>query len=425
VRKYWVSGGGFLNTSGEAGDVVPGTEIPIVTVFGEVSKVENQWVWEGIVRLAKDPQRLRNFMLSYIADIAAKGARQRPYFKMSQIQGLEWQFEEGGPDDNRPFKVLNDFDDDGNPLEGGPVSYEQPAALPEAAVGLLAACTEAIDDVTSPGLPQDVANTDLSGKAVLALQSRIDMQSYTYLDNYSLALQREAEIYASMVPEIYDTPRSVGLLDEDGTEDTGDINSQVFDFETGKLITTANMTTGDYKVRTKVAPAYTSRRDQLRAQKIELFGVAGADPEAQKVIMLEIMTLSDDGTDVSKLYARRELLQMGLIEPETDDDKEYMQDLADQEPPPDPNMVLAQAEQTKADAQMLGEQTDKQKAETDQFKADTDRYKAMIEAKKAGVVIQMDGVKAQGVVLDNQLKQKELSTREVTFDPKTGGFVGG
>lgn len=111
VRKYWCAGGGFLN--GDDGELIAGTEIPIIQVFGEVSKVENQWVWEGITQRAEDPQKLRNFMLSYIADIAAKGARQRPYFTASQIEGLEWQFEEGGPDQNRAFRVTNDYDDEG------------------------------------------------------------------------------------------------------------------------------------------------------------------------------------------------------------------------------------------------------------------------------------------------------------------------
>jgi hypothetical protein len=431
VTKYWVSGGGFLENekTGHEGEVIAGTEIPIVISWGEVSKVENQWTWEGLVRLAKDPQRLRNMMLSYLADIAAKGARQRPYFRMSQISGLEWQFEEGGPDDNRPYRVLNDTDEDGNTLEGGPVAYEQSPDLPPAMGALLEATTGAIDDVTSPGIPQDVASSELSGKAVTAMHNRVDMQTFTYLDNFALALQREAEIYASMCPQIYDTQRDIGLLAEDGTEEEQEINSYLFDTESGRMIKLYDFTKGEYRVRTKVTPAYSSRRDQTRAQRIELFAAAEGNPEAQDVLLMEIMMMSDGDSDVTKTFARHKLLDHGLLEPESDDDKEYMQQQqeAQAEQPPDPMMVAAQAEDKKAQADLMeaqnkqmGVQVDQMNAKTNEFKALTERYKAMVEAEQAGVNVELTVAKKQGQLIDNAAAMQEMQTREITLDLSTG-----
>lgn len=429
VRKYWVSGGGFLNN--EDGEVIPGTRIPIVMLWGEVAQVDSQWIWEGIVRLAKDPSRLRNFIMSYLADIVAKGARQRPYFRMSQIQGLEWQFEEGGPDDNRPYRVLNDYDDDGNPLEGGPVAYEQAPDLPQAAVGLLEASSAAIEDVTNPGIPQDIASSELSGKAVTALQNRVDMQSFTYLDNVAMALQCEAEIYAEMVPIVYDTPRSIGLLAEDGTEETADINGWVFDMDSGKIIKAYDFTKGEYRVRTRITPAHSSRRDQQRSNKIELYAASQGNPEAQAVILFEIMMLDDSDAGVSKKFARQRLLDMGLLEPESDDDKAYVEAQKNAEPAPDPAMKLAEAEDKKGEAELIGAKTDMHKAETDRMNAETKRLEAITKAKEIGVDLQVLGLTTkldmekgeldkQGKALENMAMMKELRTRELTLDLATG-----
>jgi hypothetical protein len=423
VTKYWCSGGGFLVEP----EVIVGTEIPIVTLFGEVSKVENQWHWEGIVRLAKDPQRLRNFMMSYLADIAAKGSRQRPYFGMSQIEGLEWQFEEGGPDQNAAYRVLNDYDDDGNPLPAGPVSYEQTPEVPAALAGLLEATAVAIDDVTNPGVPQDIASTNLSGKAVTALQNQVDMQTYIYIDNFAMALQREAEIYAAMVPDVYDTTRELGLVSEEGEESMQIVNNMVIDWESGKVIKAVDLTRGQYKVRTKVSPAFQSRRAQERGEKIELFAASAGNPEAQNVLLLEIMTLADSDVGVSNTYARRQLLQMGLLEAESDDDEEYMQTLQEEEgnQPPDPMMIAAQAEMEKAKADNAKTQVDQFNAETNKFKAETERYKAMVEAKRAGASVQLDGITAQGKTLDNMGKMQDMQTREITLDLSTGSISQG
>ena len=412
VTRYWVDGGGQL-TEPEA---VAGTMIPIVLLYGEVAKVDGYWIWEGMVRLAKDPQMLRNFMMSYLADIAARGAKQLPYFGLSQIEGLEWQFEEGGPDETSAYRVLNDFDDDGNPLPTGPAGYEQTPQVPQPVADLLALTAESVNDVTSPGVPQDVAGSDLSGKAALALQSQVDAQTYVYLDNVALALQREAEIYASMVPSIYDTPRKLGTMTEEGDESTEDVNQHIMDWDSGKMVRVYDLTQGEYQVRTKISPAFQSRKAQERAEKVELYAASQGDPAAQSVLLLEIMMLADDNNGPSGTFARRKLLSQGLIEPETEEDEQFLAEQEQAEDEPDALTIAAMAEDKKAQADLMDAQTKQLSAQTDQFEAETNRAKVEIEAAKAGVAIKTSQVEARYTTAKTAAVLKDMETREVTID---------
>jgi len=101
VRKYIASGAEILN--GEMGDdkeregeVIVGENIPVVPMYGERAFVEGEEHYEGVTRLAKDPQRFRNFLLSYIGDIVAKSPRPKDIFLPEQIEKFKFMYEENG-----------------------------------------------------------------------------------------------------------------------------------------------------------------------------------------------------------------------------------------------------------------------------------------------------------------------------------------
>jgi hypothetical protein len=77
--------------------------------------------------------------------------------------------------------------------------------------------------------------------------------------------------------------------------------------------------------------------------------------------------------DPIKDYARKQLMMEGVVEPETDEEIAFMEEAANQPEQPDPNMVLAQAEGMKAQAQVLKAQTDQEKLKLQvaEFRADT------------------------------------------------------
>ncbi len=87
VIKYVASGSEILSA-----DVVAGEFIPVVPVDGERAHVEGEEHYEGITRLAKDPQRLRNFQMSYLAVMVSRSPRPKPIFNAEQVQGFEQMY---------------------------------------------------------------------------------------------------------------------------------------------------------------------------------------------------------------------------------------------------------------------------------------------------------------------------------------------
>ena len=181
VRKYIASGSEILNgeedEDGERqGEEIAGENIPVVPTYGERAFVEGEEHYEGVTRLAKDPQRLRNFQMSYLADIVSRSPRPKPILHPEDVQGFEHMFE-AGADNNYPYVYMNRTDANGQPLDN-----KQPGVMPEQQVpqALLLSMQEsrmAVEDVANVGLPNDIMDVDLSGKAVQALQQRLDQQS--------------------------------------------------------------------------------------------------------------------------------------------------------------------------------------------------------------------------------------------------------
>ena len=186
VRKYIASGERILNGKGgkdgeREGEVSAGENIPVVPTYGERAFVEGEEHYEGITRLAKDPQRLRNFQLSYLADIVSRSPRPKPIFNPEQVANFEFMYEENGADSNYPYLLQNRLDGNGAPLPVGPVAVMPEQTIPQALMASIELSRQAVEDVANPGLPQDIADPDLSGKAVNALTNRLDQQSIVYL----------------------------------------------------------------------------------------------------------------------------------------------------------------------------------------------------------------------------------------------------
>lgn len=412
VKRYIASGEEILKV-----DVVAGEEIPVIHTYGERTFVEGEETWEGVVRLAKDPQRLRNFMMSYIADVVSRSPREKPIFHAEQIAGFEFMYEENGADNNYPYYLQNRMDAQGNELPIGPVGIMPGGAVPQDAGAFLQETRMAVEDVANPGLPQDIADPDISGKAVLALQARLDQQSQIYQENLKFAKRWDAQIYASMASVIYDAPRNVTLTAADGQRKTVEIMETIMDEETGDLVTLNDITNQEFDVFADIGKSYTSQKEQTREELGELaLEFRESDPNMHLALNMKRLMLLDgiDMEDMRK-YARKQLIIRGFAEPETDEEIQMMEEAAQQQEQPDAATLLAMAEMKKADALHLKEQRmglkDQADAENDQagtqidaFEADTDRMKVMVDAEEAGAEIDLTRAKTQGVGVDNVIK---------------------
>jgi len=385
ITCYIVSGAGILDSY-----EVPGEHLPIIPYYGERAVVESEEHYEGITRLAKDPQRLRNFQLSYLADIVSRSPRIKPIFTPQQIQGFEYMYEENGADNNYPYLLMN-----ANTINGEIINPqinmmpEQP--IPSALAQSIDLTRQAVEDVANPGLPQDIADPDLSGKAVMALQKRMDNQSFIYQDHYKMALRRDAEVFASMAKYIYDSPRKLTLTMQDGSRKTEAIMQQSVEPSTMQLVTENDLTNVEFEVYADIGTSYQTQRDQTREELKELInGLPPQDP-VREVLLMEYLSMLP-GYDLENVrdFAKKKLIAQGVREPETEEEIAYAQQMQQNNNQPDPMMVAAQAEMQKAQAEQSS-------AAVRLYDAETKRMKVNIEAQKAGV-------DAQSKQIDNVTK---------------------
>lgn len=422
VRKYIASGEKILNgnigkNDEREGEVIAGENIPVVPTYGERAFVEGEEHYEGITRLAKDPQRLRNFQLSYLADIVSRSPRPKPIFTPEQVQGFEFMYEENGADSNYPYLLQNAKNGNGEALPIGPVAVMPEQSIPTALMASIELSRQAVEDVANPGLPQDIADPDLSGKAVNALTNRLDQQSIVYQQNLKHAKRRDAEIYASMAVEVYDAPREVTLTQPDGTTKKAKIMEMVQDKKTGELVALNDLTNTEYDVYAEIGPSYASKKEQTIDQLGQMAAaMAPIDPQLSKMLVLQQLTLIQGvGMDDIRKYARKQLVLSGAVEPNTPEEEQMLAEAAQQQQQPDPNLVLAQAEMEKAKAAQMNAQREAMKdqmnaqnnqaqTQIDAFRAQTDRASVEVDAQKAGADIQFTKVKTAGVMLENMHK---------------------
>lgn len=381
VTRYIVSGDGILEET-----IVPGENIPIVPSYGERAFVEGEEHYEGITRLAKDPQRLRNFQLSYLADIVSRSPRPKPIFFPEQVQGFEDMYDETGCDNNYPYMLQNMTDLNGNPLPLGPISVMPEQTVPQALMLSIQESRAAVDDVANPGLPQDLADPDASGKAVMAMQGRLDMQSYVYQKNHKTAMRRDGEVYASMMRDVFDTERHVILTRVDGSSYEEIINKREIDPNTLEMVTSNDVKNMIFDVYADIGPAFQSVKAQNREELKELInGMPPGDP-TRNILLMEYLSLIDGATfeDVRN-YANKQLILQGVREPETEEEMMMLQKAQQgQQQQPDPAMMLAaQAEMVKAQAQQMEQQNKAAQLQLDAEKVRQSGGKVQIDALKA------------------------------------------
>lgn len=409
VRRYLLDGVEIIDNS-----IVPGKSLPVVPMYGERGYVHDEEYYEGIVRLAKDPQRLRNFQLSYLASIVSKSPRQKPIYASEQIKGHEYMYEESGADDNYPYRLQNLVSDDGQELPRGPLGMTPQAEMPQALIASIQLSREAIEDVANSALPQNIADPDLSGKAVSQLQKQVDMQTSIYQENWKHAKRRDAMVYAGITSQIYDTPRPAVLEMSDGRKKDVNMMESIIDPKTGNPVVLNDISNMEFDVYADVGMYYSSQKEQTRQEIKELIAMAPQGSAERNLLLLMYYTMLD-GTDVSDLkkYANNQLILQGFREPETDEEVQMLQKA--QQAKANQQNPEAVALLSEGKARILEGQATYQEAMNDKYKLTIDKQKADNESAKIQIQAAQAGVNMNNVRADTTNKrldaQEKISLR--------------
>jgi len=293
--------------------------------------------------------------------------------------------------------------------------------IPQAVTQLAVETRQAVEDVADPGIPQSIADPDLSGKAIYALQARLDQQSIVYQTHKKFAKRRDAEIWVSMAAEVYDAPRTVTISQPDGTTKKINVMEAALDKKTGEIKVLHDLTNMDWHVFATIGPEFVTRKEQT-IEQLQKAMTETTDPAMQSLLFLKIMTLMD-GVDMDdiKEYASNQLLIRGLRKPKTPEEEQIVMQ-AQQSQQPDPNTILAMAEDKKAQSMLMDSQVKATKAQNDMqnndiqtqtkaFEAETNRIDSQVNAHKVGAEIQYGRVDAFAKAMEHDIKNQALRAR--------------
>jgi len=287
----------------------PSKFFPIIPVFGEEDNIEGETLIRGIVRAAKDPQRMYNYWNSAAAETIA--LQPKAPFLVTQDQIKKYKpFWERANTDNLPYL----------PYEPQPnVPPPQRLAPPIMQSGLLQqAAISASDIQQATGVfeaAQQPTSENRSGRAVIALQQEADLGQSLFMDNLAQAIEHTGRVILDLIPKYYDTQRVIRLRGEDSGTRFVEVNKPILTPDGLKIQN--DLTRGKYDVRVGVGPSFRTRRTEAAQSMVELAQVfpqvlqvagdlvaknldwPGADEMAERLKKLLPPGIADDEDDLS------------------------------------------------------------------------------------------------------------------------------
>jgi hypothetical protein len=265
-----------------------GKYIPVVRIVGNEFEVDGRLYVSGLVRNAKDAQRMYNYWVSQEAEMLAL-APKAPFIGYGgQFEGYENQWKTANTT-NWPYLEVNPDVTDG---QGAVLPLPQRAQPPMASSGLLQAKAGASEDIKSStgqyNASLGMGSNERSGKAILARQREGDVGTYHYGDNLARGIRHIVRQLVDLIPKIYDTQRVARIIGLDG--ETKMVKIDPMQEEPVKKIMQDDMvidkiynpSVGKYDVVVATGPGYATKRQesleamaQLLQGNPQLWSVAG------------------------------------------------------------------------------------------------------------------------------------------------------
>jgi hypothetical protein len=419
VKRYLITVSNVLEWPGE----YPGRFIPIVPVVGEETRIGRKIIRQGIIRNAKDAQRMSNYFHSAHTETVA--LQPKAPFIGTELNFAKYQaIWAGANSNNDPYLPYEPDTKNG----GQAPQRVQP---PVSSQGILDGLTMARQDLRAvigiydAGLGEK--SNETSGKAIMARQREGDVGSFLYIDNFSRAVRQTGNIINDLIPYYYDTERTIRIMGEDGKVDVIEINKAKGLDQSGQTIFDHDITQGSYDVVATVGPSYTTRREEAREAMIEFVRAA---PDAGALI-IDLLAkaydfpMADDIAKRLRMNLPPQIIAMEEAEKQGMDPEQARQMAMQQmQPPPDPKVMAVEAKAANDQQKLVFEQQKliaDQQAEMGKLQAELE--KARIQSRTAVEVAQInagvgmhktitDAATAQyGAMIDAEVAREEMEKR--------------
>ena len=285
-----------------------GKYIPVVPCYGAQVIVDDKRKKYGLVRFAKDPQRMYNFWRTAMTESVALAPKAKWLLAEGQDEGHE---NEWAMANIKSTPVLRYKQKD---IEGVPAPVPtrlQPEAPPTGIMEAAGAISADLQMVLGVLDPNQLPSGNISGKALAGQQNQVDMSNFHFYDNMTRSIRHTGKIILDLIPKIYDTERVMRIIGSDGQPDMTTINQAN---EIGEVLN--DVTVGEYDVVMDTGPGFQTKRQQavesmmpLLTGNAELFNIAGdlvfrnmdfpgADVIADRLAAINPMAQIDEKSDI-------------------------------------------------------------------------------------------------------------------------------
>ncbi|MCK5360345.1 MAG: hypothetical protein KAJ95_06940 [Gammaproteobacteria bacterium] len=358
--------------------------IPVIPTFGNFDISENKVVYHGAVNPLMDAQRVYNYAQSRAIEEGALAPRAKYWMTREQAEADTSTLETMNTNPN-PVQTYTH-------VEGQPPPFWTGGA--QINPGLQQTANDMSGNIVgSSGIfaanqgdaPQQ------SGYAIELQQNKGDNSTIKYFESQEIAICHTARILIHAIPKVYDTKRTVRVLGEDGVSKMEQINDQVYDNETQKMVELNDLRKGKYDVTCDVGPAFKSKQQETARAFTDMAALDPSIIEQGKDLWLS--NLNVPGMDLLAERSRKQMLEAGIIPDSqmTEEEKEKAQAIIDaaKANPPQPDPVqLAILEQTQANTADI------------QSKMQDRADKVALEAEKLRLAEQKQGMELQQQIFD-------------------------
>ena len=340
----------------------PGTYIPVVPVYGRHVVIGDKKKKFGMVRHAKDAQRMYNFWQTTITESVALAPKAKWIMAEGQDEGHENEWA-GANVKSYPLLSYKQTDIDGTPAP--PPQRLQPEPPP---TGVMAAAQSINQDIsTLMGIydPSQQLPGNMSGKALNGQQQQVDLTNFDFYDNLTKSIQQTGKIILDLIPHIYDSQRVMRIIGPDGKPDLVGINEPKQD-EQGVWTVMHDMSVGKYDVVMDTGPGYNSKRQEAVESMVDMLKVDPALMQQAGDLIFRNMDFPGADSIADRLAAANPLAQI--------DEKSPI--------PPQVQMQLknAQAQLQKMSQEMQQMQmVIKQRQDIEQVKQDAETKRTLIK----------------------------------------------
>jgi hypothetical protein len=250
-----------------------GKYIPIVPTYGQQCVVDNKRKKFGLVRMAKDPQRMYNFWQTSMTESVALAPRAKWIMAEGQDEGHEAEWASAN---NTSYSYLRYKMTDINGQPAPPPIRQVPEQPPAAIMAAAQSITQDLQAVVGIVDPNQLPMGNISGKALQGQQQQIDMTNFHYYDNLTRSIAHTGRIILDLIPKIYSGERVMRIIGDDGKPELMTINQKTGQQdENGIEMILNDVTVGEYDVVMDTGPGYNTKRQEAVDSMMTLLA---ADP---------------------------------------------------------------------------------------------------------------------------------------------------